>query len=86
LIIPYLCGSCAQNNKVSLEERISIALSLKKDTQYTCSSCNQPKMIKSNRIGFSNSIGTNDITRIDDIEEEMTSDEINPGIEQLELF
>ncbi|NRF95114.1 hypothetical protein HQN89_29945 [Paenibacillus frigoriresistens] len=37
----FLCGQCAQSNKLSLEMRIALAISLKRGYQYTCSECSQ---------------------------------------------
>ncbi len=83
LLLSYQCGYCAQNNNLSLEERINIALSIKKETLYTCASCNQTKFIASSR----NRANIEPINEARDEEIiELGNNEINLAVEQLQLF
>ncbi|MDR6551776.1 hypothetical protein [Paenibacillus qinlingensis] len=37
----FLCGQCAQSNQLSLEDRMALALQIKRGYPYMCSQCSQ---------------------------------------------
>lgn len=80
----FLCGECAQRNELSLEERIHIALSIKKGIQNKCPSCNNMTFLPLNQNQDVTMLSTD---RDTESREEITQTQVGvENVEQLLLF
>lgn len=85
-----ICGECAQKNQISLEERISIALSNRKGFSYKCPSCFTVRLVPGNGVQDRDvPLMVNEF--FEDEEREMNENEKNTtikqqAVEQISLF